>query len=80
MKEFPKVFGMATVGEKGQIVVPCEARKLLDIKSGDKLIVMSGPPHSKMINLARADEVAKFLKHFEAHISEVKDQLHKREK
>ena len=80
MKEFPKVFGMATVGEKGQIVVPCEARKMLNIKSGDKLIVMSGPPHSKMINLAPADDFAKFLKHFEKHISEVKEELHKKEK
>jgi AbrB family looped-hinge helix DNA binding protein len=81
MKEFSKFFGVATVGERGQIVVPCEARKLLNIKSGDKLIVMSGPPgHSRMIGIARADDFAKFLKHFEEHISGEKEELHKKEK
>lgn len=81
MKEFPKFFGIATVGERGQIVVPCEARKLLNIKSGDKLIVMSGPSgRSRMIGIARADDFAKFLKYFEQHISEVKEEFHKKEK
>lgn len=33
-------FGIATVGEKGQIVIPAEARKLFDIRAGDKLVVL----------------------------------------
>ena len=31
---------MATVGEKGQIVIPAKARKIFDIKSGDQLLVL----------------------------------------
>ena len=30
----------ATVGEKGQIVIPAKARKLFDIKPGDNLIIL----------------------------------------
>lgn len=30
----------ATVGQKGQIVIPKEAREMFDIKSGDTLILL----------------------------------------
>ncbi len=34
------IFGMVTVGEKGQIVIPAKARKLFKIEPGDHLIVL----------------------------------------
>ena len=34
------IFGMVTVGDKGQIVIPAKARKLFDIAPGDQLIVL----------------------------------------
>lgn len=34
------MFGMVTVGDKGQIVIPAKARKLFHIESGDNLIVL----------------------------------------
>ena len=34
------LFGLVTVGDKGQIVIPAKARKLFDIKQGDKLVVL----------------------------------------
>ncbi|MEG0365641.1 MAG: helix-turn-helix domain-containing protein [Coprobacillus sp.] len=34
------VFGMVTVGERGQVVIPKKAREVFDIKSGDSLIVL----------------------------------------
>ncbi len=34
------LFGMVTVGDKGQIVIPAKARKLFDIKPGDQLVVL----------------------------------------
>jgi len=37
------VFGTVKVGERGQIVVPSSARKSLDIKPGDHLLVLSVP-------------------------------------
>ncbi|MFQ8706935.1 MAG: AbrB/MazE/SpoVT family DNA-binding domain-containing protein [Thomasclavelia sp.] len=33
-------FGSVTVGERGQIVIPQEARKLFKICSGDKLVIL----------------------------------------
>jgi len=38
-----EVFGTVKVGERGQIVVPSSARKSLDIKPGDYLLVLSAP-------------------------------------
>ena len=34
------LFGLVTVGDKGQIVIPAEARKLFDIHAGDQLVVL----------------------------------------
>jgi AbrB family looped-hinge helix DNA binding protein len=34
------IFGTVKVGEKGQIVIPKEARNLFDIKPGDSLIIL----------------------------------------
>lgn len=33
-------FGLVSVGEKGQIVIPAKARKVFDINSGDQLLVL----------------------------------------
>ena len=34
------LFGLVTVGEKGQIVIPAKARKLFEIAQGDRLVVL----------------------------------------
>ena len=34
------MFGVVTVGDKGQIVIPAKARKIFDIKTGDRLFVL----------------------------------------
>ena len=34
------LFGMVTVGDKGQIVIPAKARKVFDISTGDQLVVL----------------------------------------
>ena len=39
-KDGKYIFGVVKVGDKGQIVIPRDARKLYDIKSGDSLIVL----------------------------------------
>lgn len=35
-----RVFGTAKVGDRGQIVIPKEARELFDIKPGDTLLIL----------------------------------------
>ena len=34
------IFGVVKVGDKGQIVIPKDARKIYDIKPGDALMVL----------------------------------------
>lgn len=34
------IFGVVKVGDKGQIVIPKEARKVYDIKPGDALLML----------------------------------------
>ena len=34
------LFGVVTVGDKGQIVIPAKARKLFEIGTGDQLVVL----------------------------------------
>ena len=34
------LFGLVTVGDKGQIVIPAKARKRCDISQGDQLVVL----------------------------------------
>ena len=34
------VFGVVTVGEKGQVVIPAKARRVFSIRPGDQLVVL----------------------------------------
>ncbi len=40
MKKGQHIFGTVKVGERGQIVIPKEARQIFDIKAGDTLLVL----------------------------------------
>ena len=39
-KEGKYLFGVVKVGDKGQIVIPRDARKIYDIKPGDSLMLL----------------------------------------
>jgi AbrB family looped-hinge helix DNA binding protein len=39
-KDGKYIFGVVKVGEKGQIVIPRDARKIYDIKPGDALLIL----------------------------------------
>ena len=47
------IFGTVKVGERGQIVIPKEARELSDINPGDTLLVMGDKEQG--IAIAKAD-------------------------
>ncbi|MBU2541682.1 MAG: AbrB/MazE/SpoVT family DNA-binding domain-containing protein [Candidatus Omnitrophica bacterium] len=81
MKNSHQVYGTVTMGTRGQVVIPMKARKVLDIKPGDQLIVISGPPGRKeIISFIPAERIARFLQHFEQHISALKKELSKKSK
>ena len=50
-----KFVGISKVGEKGQIVIPKEARDMFNIKSGDSIIVLCDK--EKGIALLKADAI-----------------------
>lgn len=52
--------GATTVGERGQIVIPAEARKAYGIDIGDKLMVFLSH-HGNSLILVKADEVTRML-------------------
>jgi AbrB family looped-hinge helix DNA binding protein len=52
-------FGTATVGERGQIVIPSEARKKLQIETGDKLLVIGHG--EKGIMLVKIEAMREFI-------------------
>jgi len=48
------LFGIVTVGEKGQIIIPVRARKLFNIASGDQIVVL-GDENSQGLALLKAE-------------------------
>jgi len=80
MADFPKFFGKVPVGTKGQIVIPLEARKVMNINPGDNVIIVSGPPHHRRtISIFPEDEFNKFLK-FLDHMATLKEKFSKESK
>lgn len=57
----PEFFGSATVGERGQIVIPAEARSKLDIKPGDKLMIFSNMHGKKSLSVMKAEQVTEYV-------------------
>ncbi|MBL7124630.1 MAG: AbrB/MazE/SpoVT family DNA-binding domain-containing protein [Dehalococcoidales bacterium] len=58
-REF-KCFGSMTVGLKGQVVIPANARKELDINNGDTLLAFKAP-HRQGLVLIKADAMKQVL-------------------
>lgn len=58
-KEHEHFYGAVTVSERGQIVIPAQARRDLDITVGDKILVVGGPQGGLL--LIRASIVGRLL-------------------
>jgi len=53
------MFGTVKVGERGQIVIPKEARKIFEIEAGDLLMVL-GNENMGGIAIIKADHMKEF--------------------
>lgn len=51
-----KFYGIITLTEKGQIAIPIDIRRDLDLKKGEKLVVIKRED-GKGINLIKSDEI-----------------------
>lgn len=63
-----KLYGTTTVGAKGQVVIPAEARKDLRIKPGDHLLVLS--KHGKALGLIKSEDLKEMIETLLQSISE----------
>ena len=61
-KKKDRYVGISKVGEKGQIVIPKEARDMFDIAPGDSLVLLCD--RKKGIALVKADVVGDFADNF----------------
>ena len=60
-------YGTTTLGERGQAVVPAEARKALKLKAGDKLLVFS--MNDDMLVMTKLSQLQKFASHLSKKLS-----------
>ena len=72
-------WGSATVGERGQIVIPADARQELEIKPGDKLLIFSGM-HGGSLNVMKAEQVTEFVSRAMAKLTKMEEIARKEKK
>ena len=67
----PVIYGIATLNEKSQLVVPIKARKALGIGPGSEIVIMGSPMTNSLI-LTRIEDVQARMKGFTAAIEGAK--------
>lgn len=60
-------YGTSTLGERGQIVIPAEARAALGFEPGDKLMIMHHPVHQGIV-IFKLESVREFLAEMQATV------------
>ncbi len=60
MPPVSEIYGTSMINEKGQVVIPAEARKKLQIKSGDRFLII-GTPFDDGIVIVKAKAFAEHL-------------------
>ncbi len=65
-----KFYGSTTMGERGQVVVPVEAREALNLEKGEKMLVFG--VHDKGIFLTKLSSFKQFSEELEKRQTEIK--------
>ena len=68
----PQLLGTVTVGERGQVVIPSEAREDMKIKAGEKLLVFKAPIDNVLI-IAKPETFEKLIAHIGSKLGNIKD-------
>lgn len=69
-----KLYGAATVGTKGQVVIPADARQELGIETGDRLYVV-GSPERKWVGFIKEEELRELITQITDNIENYKQLL-----
>lgn len=67
-------FGTATVGERGQIVIPADARKRFNIEPGDKILILSAPGKNGLM-LCKLSAMREFMSAFQNALARVEQEI-----
>jgi AbrB family looped-hinge helix DNA binding protein len=67
----PHFFGSTTLGEKGQVVIPAEAREAMNLKKGDKLLVFGMGPG--MLSLGTLSGLERMMSHLTSRLDAIRD-------
>ncbi len=66
-----KLYGTATVGTKGQVVIPSTAREELNINPGDRLYVI-GSCKEGFLGMIKEDMIEEFIEKMSLHLETIK--------
>ncbi len=64
-------YGTTTVGEKGQVVIPAEAREALGLEKGEKLLVFG--MGEDMVVLSKLSNLEKFASRLARRLKAIQD-------
>jgi AbrB family looped-hinge helix DNA binding protein len=56
-------YGTSTLGERGQLVIPAEARAALGMEAGDKILIMQHPGKNGLV-LFKLSHARQFIEEF----------------
>lgn len=70
----PAFYGSVTVGERGQIVIPAEARSDMNIEAGDKLLVLKHPIHQGLV-VVKFEAMKEFLEELDHGLDQVRQHM-----
>lgn len=74
-KNGEQFYGTTTLGEKGQVVIPVEARKSMGIKKGDKLLVFG--MGCDMLAFSKLSKVEQFASHLSNRLDAIRGIINK---
>jgi AbrB family looped-hinge helix DNA binding protein len=73
-----KLYGVATVGTKGQVVIPSDAREELGIQTGDRLYVVGSHEH-KWVGFLKEEQLRQLVERITDDIENYKSVLNSKE-
>lgn len=74
-----KLYGTATVGTKGQIVIPSNAREELGIEPGDKLYI-AGSAAKKVLFCLKEEQLRELIEKLTGDVDAAKELINKSNK
>lgn len=70
-----KLYGIVTVNDKGQLVIPADARRDRGFEPGTRLAIMSPPHNHEGLMIIKVEEIEKIMSHLSEGMGLVQQQI-----